>query len=178
MEAAEWRQLRAKHLSEQYDLDPQKCEAELLEQEELLNNIDQHDEVVLWFEHDLFCQVNLLFLLHHLANAAVGNTRLSLINIGEYPGKLDFRGLGELNPDELASVFPARELLAPSQLRLGDSAWQAYCSSDPTAIENLLQTDTTALPFLETALRAHLKRFPSVRNGLGHVEARGLELIS
>src|ERR1044072_8402397 len=35
-----------------------------------------------------------------------------------------------------------------------------------------------ALPFLDSALRAHLRRFPATSNGLGHTKIRALELIA
>jgi hypothetical protein len=41
----------------------------------------------------------------------------------------------------------------------------------------LISGNTAALPFLSIALAKHLRRFPSVRNGLGRVENLGLELI-
>src|SRR5688572_27998219 len=93
----EWRSLRAQHLSEAYGVDFKECEQELLDQEKKLASFGEHDEVVLWFEHDLFCQTNLLYLLNWFEQQDMGNTRLSLICIGEFPGKENFRGLGELN---------------------------------------------------------------------------------
>jgi hypothetical protein len=63
-------------------------------------------------------------------------------------------------------------------LDLGSRAWQAYCSANPHSIEELLKTDTSEFPFLATALTAHLQRFPSVRNGLGRIENRCLELVA
>ncbi len=53
------------------------------------------------------------------------------------------------------------------------------CScSNPKEIELLLSEDTTPLPFLRSALRLHLRRFPSVRNGLGHMEQMALDCIA
>ena len=60
----EWRRMRAQHLAEAYGLDLQECLQVLLNQEEKLATLAEHEEVVLWFEHDLFCQTNLLYLLH------------------------------------------------------------------------------------------------------------------
>jgi len=54
-------------------------------QEEALSRFSDHEEVVLWFEHDLFCQVQLIFLLNWLAQRELGKTKLSLIFIGEFP---------------------------------------------------------------------------------------------
>ena len=178
---SEWRSVRSSHLCEAYGGDIQECEQGLLSQEKTLATFSVHDEVVLWFEHDLFCQLHLLYLLDGFSRRDEiknpGKTKLSLICIGEFPGRANFRGLGELTADELASLFPARQQVTPAQLDLAASAWQAYCSINPTAIEKLLQADSSALPFLDAALRAHLERFPSTRNGLGRVENRALQLI-
>ena len=80
-------------------------------------------------------------------------------------------------PNSWLHCFPARQQVTDKQLALAASAWEAYCSSNPTDIENVLQGDTSPLPFLSAALRAHLKRFPSTKNGLGRIENRALELI-
>jgi len=173
----EWRRIRSKHLSEAYGADVKECERGLLSQEETLASFAQHEEVVLWFEHDLFCQVHLIYLLNWFSRHALGKTKLSLICIGAFPGKETFRGLGELNAEQLASLFPARQQVANKQLALATSAWEAYCSANPNDIEKVLQADTSPLPFLKAALQAHLQRFPSTKNGLGLVENRALELI-
>jgi len=88
----------------------------------------------------------------------------------------DFRGLGQLDAKELASLFPNRKVVGLAELKLADSSWRAYCSPDPTQIEQILEADTSALPFLGAALGAHLKRFPSIKNGLGAIENVALGL--
>jgi len=175
--AEEWRRLRAAHLAQSYGVRIDECERDLLRQSEVLNSSLDHDEVVLWFEHDLFCQLNLLYLLHWFSNADLGATSLSLINIGNFPGRPHFRGLGELNSAELGSLFHERERVTNEQLELGRRAWQAFSSPEPTEIETLIETNTSSLPFLATALRAHLRRFPATTNGLGTVENKTLNLI-
>jgi hypothetical protein len=174
---SEWRRIRSKHLSEAYGIDVKECERGLLSQEEILASFSQHEEVVLWFEHDLFCQVHLIYLLNWFSHRALGTTKLSLICIGAFPGKENFRGLGELNHEELASLFPARQQVTDKQMALAVSAWKAYCSSDPGEVESILKIDTSSLTFLKPALQAHLRRFPSTKNGLGLIENSALELI-
>ena len=174
---SEWRKLRARHLAEFYGVDLNEAESELQLQEEKLASYPEHDEVVLWFEHDLFCQTNLLYLLYWFAKRELGKTKLSLICIDEFPGVPNFRGLGELNTEQMASLFDTRHVVSAAQLKLATAGWQAFCSADPTAIERLLQTDTRALPFLQGAFQLHLERFPYVRNGLGRIENKGLELV-
>lgn len=172
-----WRMTRAQHLSETYEVEFDECERGLIEQEKTLQSYSKHDEVVMWFEHDVFCQLNLLYLLDWFANVDLKNTELSLVNIGSFPGHENFRGLGELNSDELASLFPQRQRLLDEHLSLGSKAWQTFQSVDPTSIEELLKSDTSGLPFLATALTSHLRRFPAVANGLGEIEHAALELV-
>ena len=173
-----WRDVRGKHLADAYDLKFEDCERNLREQEETLAKFRDHEAVVLWFEHDLFCQVHLVYLLNWFAGYGLGKTKLSLVCIGEFPGIEDFRGLGQLTVEQLASLFPRRREITSAQFDLGARAWSAYSSPDPTAIEALLESDTSALPFLQNALLKHLRRFPSVRNGLGHIENLGLGFIA
>jgi hypothetical protein len=173
----EWRSIRAQHLSESYGVDLQECNQSLLDQEKKLASFAERDEVVFWFEHDLFCQTNLLYLLNRFAQLETGSTKFSLICIGEFPGKENFRGLGELDAREMASLFPERQQITSAQFKLGELSWQAYCSPDPSEIENVLGSDTPLLPFLKQAFQAHLRRFPSTTNGLGRIENKTLGLI-
>lgn len=134
------------------------------------------EEVVLWFEHDLFDQLNLVRLLDWFAQRDLGATRLSLICIGEYPGVPGFRGLGELSAEQLGPLLDTRQGVTAAQLELAQRAWQAFTGSDPTMLERLLGADTTPLPFLEGALRRVLEEFPSVHNGLSRSEEQALRL--
>ncbi|HKO98788.1 MAG TPA: hypothetical protein VJU86_17445 [Pyrinomonadaceae bacterium] len=174
----EWRRIRAKHLFDTYGVPLERCAQELLDQEEKLTTAHQHDEVVLWFEHDLFCQLLLIYLLNWFAQMERHPEALTLICIGEFTGKPNFKGLGELTPEELASLFPTRQPVTPDQLKLATEAWKAYTAPAPTEIENLLENSTASLQFLNAALQAHLRRFPSTINGLGSVESTALRLIN
>jgi hypothetical protein len=178
LSAEEFLRLRAKHLSEAYGVALDRCERELREQQAALSAATDHEEVVLWFEHDLFCQVQLIYLLHWFAQRELGRTKLSLICIGEFPGIGRFRGLGQLNEEQLTSLFPQRQDASEAQLQLGSKAWQAYSSPDPAELLPLMNSDLSAIPFLKRALVRHIQRFPSTNNGLGRIENVGLELIA
>ena len=177
LSAGEFRRVRAQHLAQEYEIKAEECEGELRRQEEALKRFADHKEVVLWFEHDLFCQVHLVYLLHWFAQRDLGPTKLSLICIDQFPGVDDFRGLGQLNEPQMESLLPQRKEVSEAQLQLGAKAWAAYSSSTPAHLEELISAQTGALPFLKTALAKHLERFPSMRNGLGRIENVLLELI-
>ena len=93
-----------------------------------LATFSEHDEVVLWFEQDLFCQVHLTYLLNWFASRGLGYTRLTLICVDEFPGVQIFHGLGQLNENQLLSLFPQRRETTKQQLELASTAWQAYCA--------------------------------------------------
>jgi hypothetical protein len=174
----DWYTCRANHLADAYALDVADCKEGLIEQEEALQKFSDHEEVILWFEHDLFCQTLLIYLLDWFAQATLGHVKLRLICINEFPGVSNFRGLGTLSPEQMASLFETRHEVTSAEMKLGVKAWEAYCSPNPQAIEDLLAGDTSALPFLKHALQRHLVRFPSARNGLGRIENKALDLVS
>ncbi|MCH8872607.1 RNA polymerase subunit sigma-24 [candidate division KSB1 bacterium] len=174
----DWIHLRAKHLARDYEQTVDECKASLLNLEEVLRTFSKHEEVVLWFEHDLFCQINLIYLLNFFSQQKENQTGLSLICIDDFPGIENFKGLGQLSPSQLASLFEQRQNITQNMLELGQGAWAAYCSPTPTAIETFLQKDCSELSFLKEALLAHLVRFPALKNGLGRVEKVALDLIN
>jgi hypothetical protein len=178
LSADEFRRVRAQHLADAYGVAQDKCERELAEQEATLSAFADHDEVILWFEHDLFCQVHLIYLLHWFSQRELGPTRLSLISIDQFPGVEGFRGFGELNEAQLVALFPQRQEVTRTQLELGSKAWQAYSSADAAGLLSLRDSDASSLPFLKSALIKHIQRFPSTTNGLGRIENAGLELIA
>lgn len=143
-----------------------------------LRDFRRHEEVILWFEYDLFDQTILTYLLHWFAGQDLGNTRLNMICLREFPGIAHFMGLGQLTPVQLAGLYGTQQPVSAAQLTLGRRAWEAYASPDPTAIEALLGGDTSALPCLEDSFRSQLARFPSRRNGLGRIENEVLAFIA
>ena len=138
--------------------------------------IDQqhYDELVLWYEHDLFDQLNLIQILTHLAGSRIARP-VTLVSIDSFPGHPDFKGIGELSPSDVAGLFGRRALISDRQIALASRAWIAFRSDDPRALEALLSTDTSELPYLAAALRRHLEEFPSDTNGLSRSERRLME---
>ena len=137
---------------------------------------DSYDELVLWFEHDLFDQLNLIQLLSWLRDHLPASKPVSLICIGAFPGRPDFKGLGELTPEELASLTKTRQPVSDPQYDLAQRAWRAFREPTPEALDALSQSDTSALPYLAPALRRFLQEYPSTRDGLSLTERRLLEL--
>ncbi|MES1245709.1 MAG: DUF1835 domain-containing protein [Acidobacteriota bacterium] len=170
-----WRKVRARYLAEcGYD-DYDRCLARLTEWDRALEAGRGFDEVVIWLEHDLFDQLQLLRLLDWLGSRDdFGSTRLSLICIGSFPGIEPFHGLGQLSPAQMASLLDRRERVTDKQIFLARHAWRAFCSPEPIGLEVALRRDTSALPFLADALQRHLEEFPWTRDGLSRTERQAL----
>jgi hypothetical protein len=152
--------------------------AEFTRRDDALARAADQDEVVLWFEHDLYDQLQLLQILDRLARLAPGPTRFSLIAIDRFPGVVPFHGLGQLAPGQLASLYPTRRRITAPALALGRAGWRAFTAPDPTAITDLLAGDTSALPFLRDALLRHLEQFPAVGDGLARTERQILQALA
>jgi hypothetical protein len=173
----EWRPLRAEWLARTYRLAPAKAEARLREQDTRLERFREHEEVVLWFEHDLYDQPILLYLLHWFGRQVPGPTSLSLICIGEHPAVPRFTGLGDLDASQLADLFPTRRPVTPRQTADAEAAWAAYTSADPRRMEEVAKGHSETLPFVANAFRRQLQEFPWLGDGLSLTERTGLEAV-
>jgi hypothetical protein len=174
---AAWRTVRARWIASQgYGTEPEVL-ATLERWDRGLGSYADHDEVVIWCEHDLFDQLLLIHHLHWFHRADSNASHLRLICVGEYPGKPGFKGLGELSPPELSGLYPVREPITAAQLELGARAWRAFVAPDPTGLQQVFAGDTRSLPFLAPALQRLLAEYPSVENGLSRSEQRILELL-
>lgn len=126
------------------------------------------DEVVLWFEHDLYDQLQLIQLLDWFT--AHSHPRLTLINPAQY--------LGPSPPDQIRALFALRAPVTDAHLADSRLAWDAFRAPDPRRTQAVLAMDLSALPHLGPALRRHLQQFPSTRDGLSRSERQALEVLA
>src|SRR5215210_6111785 len=174
--AAELRPLRAQVLAAMGAADAAQAEAELRARDERLEAaVEEGQRVVLWFEHDLYDQLQLLQILSGLPDRPTG---IELICIGSFPGHPRFAGLGELDPDELASLWPVRAPVAYEHVRAARAGWDAFRGGDPTALARIAASPDGRLPFLAAALRRLLEELPGARNGLARTERELLAAVA
>ena len=142
---------------------------------QLLEALRDEVPVVLWFEHDLYDQLQLLDVL---ALAHAEGSAPELIVIGSFPGKPSFAGLGELTANELETLWPSRRRAEPDQLETAAIAWAALRAPEPTLLAEWATRDTPQLPFLAPALGRLLEELPSPANGLSRTERHALETVA
>ena len=91
-------------------------------------------EYVLWFEADLYDQLQIIQILARLADLGVPAQRITLICIGEHAGIARFGGLGELTADQLREL-PATNAcarLTPAALELATERGPPSARRRPT----------------------------------------------
>ena len=163
-EGPDWLATRARFLSESYEHDLLRTSNSLFEQEQLLASLGSQDEVVLWFEHDLFCLVHLLYLIPRVPLAK------TYLVWHDHP-------ISELKPEEMWLMYRRRGAITADMVSIARDAWRAYTSADATDLNRLLTMNPREFPFLSEGFLLHAMRFPSTRNGLGIVEQRILEFL-
>jgi len=153
---------------------PEKLRAEFAARDRALADFRRHEEIVLWFEHDQFDQLQLLQLLDWFAQQELGSLKLSLVQVDSYPGVKPFYGLGQLSGAQLVRLFPARVPVTAAHTAPAREAWQAFRSTDPGALLSQAQRPSSALPFLAAALRRFLQEYPWTGDGLSRTERQVL----
>jgi hypothetical protein len=114
------------------------------------------DHVVLWFEHDLYDQLQLIDILSIRGD-------VELIVAGAF--------LGPMSAAELQALWPSRTKATPEIVRAATGAWDAVRSPEPTG----LLRDVPELPYLGPALRRLLEELPSTHDGLSRTERGALQ---
>jgi hypothetical protein len=169
--------LRARHWAAQMDEPEEQVASMALGWNAALAGYRSFDEVVFWLEHDLFDQLILLRHLHWLSTIDPGRTRFSLICIGSFPGVADFKGLGPLTPEQLATLPDQRTPITTSEVALGRAGWDLFRAADPLLLLEWMAGDLSALPFLHGALGRHFDDYPSTRDGLSRSERQILTAL-
>jgi hypothetical protein len=160
---------RARFIAEQGWDDFAHVSGDFAERDRVIRHLDYFDEVVLWFEDDLYDQLQLIQLLDFFGRGAARGKTLSVIVVDGY--------IPPLSVAQLTQLDKTRPRVTSEQLELATRAWKAFGSADPTSIAKLLDENTSALRYLAPALRRHLEEFPSSINGLSRSEREALTAI-
>ena len=161
--------VRARFVAERGWAGQAEAERQFAARDSALIRAGEHDEAVLWFEHDLYDQLQLLQILDWFAAQGLDGIRLSLVCNREY--------LGSLDGDQLRARLPDRRPVSGAQLNLAREAWAAFRSPDPRDLLPFLGERSAVLPFLAGAIRRHLQQFPDAQTGLSRSEAQALGVL-
>ena len=139
------------------------------------NAINDYKEVVLWFEYDLFCHINLIAAISLLKQKDI-RIPIFLVCSGRVKGEKSLKGLPELSPKQLKEHYQNKIELTIDDIATAQKAWRIYCEGDHNLLKPLI-TRPSNFKYLSICLKAHLKRFPDTRSGLSTLEYNILILI-
>ncbi len=162
--------VRAKFIVDRGWGDPDEIAESFTQRDRELRALNKYDKVILWFEHDLYDQLQIIQILDWFYENPPNGVQLSIICTDSY--------LGKLTPEEIEGLMQYEEPITDAHLKLSHKAWAALRSNSPKKWCELLDMDTTILPFLEGAVVRLLEEYPSGKNGLSRTAEQALKIIS
>jgi len=166
---------RFEFLNKNYKVSKSSFIEKTLKEYRTLCNHKQQDQIVLWFEYDLFCQVNMIAVLSWI-NANRKYAEISLVCSGKEDNTDKLYALNELSNEKLLNLYNNKKVLSKDDVEYADYIWQLYCSDNPMRLENLTDFNNYSFDYLGGAIESHIQRFPSLRNGLNVMENNILKI--
>jgi Domain of unknown function (DUF1835) len=140
-----------------------------------LNHISKYSEIVLWFEYDLFCHINMVAVISLILQRQI-TLPIYLVCSGRIKTSKDLKGLSELSSEELRQHYKGKILLTKEDLELANTLWSIYCGKDHNLLKPFIIT-SSSFKYMSNCLKAHLKRFPDSKNGLSALEQNILDIV-
>jgi Domain of unknown function (DUF1835) len=165
------RRVRARHLADRGWGDADEIEGDMAARDGLLE-AHAGGGCVLWFEADLYDQLQLVQVLDALRRRGVDPGRLTLVSVGEYRGIAHFGGLGELRADQLVPLLREGLPVTAQALELSAAAWAAFTAPDPAGLPAIARARSPELRHLGEAFGRLLQEYPSRSDGLSLTQRR------
>lgn len=162
--------VRAQYLCGRGFGNPIKINHQFSKRDATLRRAESFEEVVLWFEHDLYDQLQLLQLLTTIEALQLPYGHVLLIQSDEY--------LGMMTADELMALYPKRRSLSAALGAAADRAWRAFTGETPLALRALRDENIPGLPHLRPAIARLCEEYPSLETGVSRTERQILESIA
>lgn len=159
--------VRAGYLAARGYGNPIKIHHDFEKRDAVVRRADEFDEIVLWFEHDLYDMLQLLNILEALRQCGIGAGRVQLIQSDHY--------LGVLTADEISALYPKRKYLTSAMEEGAVRAWRIFTQSSPDELTAAASQDYVGLPFMRDALKRLCEEYPACGSGLSRTQRHLLE---
>jgi hypothetical protein len=171
LEPAALREVRARFLGGAGFTDAANALALLTVRDGRLDAVDFSTRLVLWFEDDLYDQLQLVQVLDRLAASAESRRSRPLgpVQLVRLP-----RGPRIFLRDRLA----AAAALGEAEHQLARRVWAAFTSTDATRVQDAWLAGTPGLPDLAPALGRLLEEHPATTDGLGRTERQIVDALA
>lgn len=147
-----------------------EIEKAYLSRNKQLKTYKNYDEIVLWFDHDLFGQLQLAQLVAWFNVQDTGWAAICQIHPEQISkGRLVPR-LSHLSQSQALQLFGTRSELTLQQSEICQTAWSAFTSSKPGALTAVFPEDLSTMPFIKNAFFRLIQEYPSKQTGLSRTE--------
>ena len=119
--------------------------------------LPDNSKIFLWFENDLFCQVNLWFVLSLLQDRVPQNLFRVFPQIEN--GQDKWKGFGIATSGSLNEAYKNAVHFNVADLQFGKLLWEAYCNNDLNILQKLGKIKSELFRDLEPVIAAHVERF-------------------
>lgn len=158
--------MRAQYLAGRGYGSPIKLIHDFERRDALVRRANEFDEVVLWFEHDLYDQLQLLQTLTALEELDLEPGRVSVVQTDHY--------LAGMTVDEICPLLPRRRNATPAIFKSARRTWERFTSSSASDLYAAAGEDAIGLPFLRSAMRRLCEEYPWSRDGLSRSQRQAL----
>jgi hypothetical protein len=116
----------------------------------------------LWFEYDLFCQVNMWFVISMINSLSIKKRVFAVFtSYLDKTSKQFWNGFGPANSEELKVCYADRVPLSEADINFGQALWKAYKNGNLEELANLAKHQSPVFPYLQEVVKAHVERFPN-----------------
>jgi hypothetical protein len=162
--------VRAQYLGSAGYGNPIRLAHDFSKRDAVIAKCDEYEEVVLWFEHDLFDQLQLLQILHYLGARSLPPGAVQLIQTDDF--------LGLLSPEELIPLQNKRRPVNAPTFKLASEVWDAFREPSPERLVALQERVTSEMRHLHGAIRRLFEEFPATGSGLARSEMQILDTVA
>ena len=142
---------RANFIALEYGGDPIEYQENVAYELEKLIGLPADTEVNLWFEYELFCQVNMWFCLDLLKGSDVRVFRIEPLNAS--PDDI-WKGFGKLEAVDLVNCYEGRTQFSEEDIAMGSQLWEAFRQEDLDELRRLGEYRSPCFPFLKEVCEA------------------------
>lgn len=150
-------QSRAKYMG----LAETEYHSKVVKELEKIRNAPDNSAFNLWFEYDLFCQVNMWFVISIISSLPIKKKVFAVYtSYLDKTSKQFWNGFGSANPDELKVCYADKILFSEADINFGKNLWEAYKEGKLEELTDLSKNQSLAFPYLQEVVKAHVDRFP------------------
>ena len=152
----EFWETRVGFLTKQYGATALEVQEKTVAELDKIRSLADGVELSLWFEDDLFCQVNLWFVLNLLSESK--NIKIYRAFPPEASPANRWRGFGDASAAALTQAYESRVPFTSSDLALGKNFWEAYRLGNWAQLMTLSKSVSPCFRHLEEVCQAQLDR--------------------